>query len=251
MTANAKTIIITGASRGIGRAAALLCGAQGWNVAINYRSDDAMANRTADDVRAAGGQAITHRGDATDEAATIALFDATEAAFGRIDGVVVNAGIVAPGLELADMTVARMRQVIDTNVLGALICARESARRLARPTDEASASLVLISSVAARLGSPGEYVDYAASKGAIDTLTLGLSRELAPKNIRVNAIRPGLIDTDIHASGGAPDRAQRLAPQIPMQRPGTAAEVGEAIVWLLGDGASYATGAILDVSGGR
>ncbi|WP_102107871.1 SDR family oxidoreductase [Oceaniglobus roseus] len=251
MTDTAKTIVITGASRGIGRATALLCGARGWNVAVNYRADAAAAERTADEVRAAGGQSIAVQGDATDEAATLALFDAAEAAFGRIDGVVVNAGIVAPGMALAEMTLERMRRVVETNVIGALLCAREAARRLPRPMGEPAASLVFVSSVAARLGSAGEYVDYAASKGAIDTLTAGLAVELAPQNIRVNAVRPGVIETEIHASGGQPDRAARVAQMVPMKRPGRAPEVAEALAWLLSEAASYTSGAILDVSGGR
>jgi len=246
-----STVLITGGSRGIGRATALIAGRAGWNVAINYREDMAMADLTAQEVRAAGGQAITVQGDVADEAAVDAMFDATLSAFGTLDAVVVNAGIVAPASPLAEMSLKRLRRVIDTNVIGALLCARAAARRLPRAMDVPSASLVLISSAAARLGSPNEYVDYAASKGCIDTLTIGLSKELAAQNIRVNAVRPGIIDTDIHASGGEPGRVKRIAPLVPMQRAGTAAEVGEAVFWLCSAASSYTTGALIDVAGGR
>lgn len=246
-----KTVLITGASRGIGRAAALLCGARGWSVAVNWFSDGAMAEQTVQDVRAAGGRALSIRADIADEAQVEALFDETEAALCRIDAVIVNAGITAPALPLAEMSLARMQQVVNVNLIGALLCARAAARRLPRAMGEPSASLVFLSSAAARLGSPHEYVDYAATKGAIDTLTIGLSKELARANIRVNAVRPGVIDTDIHASGGDPGRAARLAPLVPLGRPGTAAEVAEALVWLCSDAAAYTSGAIIDVAGGR
>lgn len=215
-------------------------------MAVNYRADADAAAATVSAVRGAGGRAVALQGDITDESQVIAIFAQAQAELGPLDGVVINAGIVAPSIPLADMTLDRMRRVIDTNVLGALLCARESARCLGQ-----GGAVVFVSSVAARLGSPFEYVDYAASKGAIDTLTLGLSKELAPQGIRVNAVRPGLIETDIHASGGQPDRAERLGRNVPMGRPGTAAEVAEAIIWLLDDAASYANGAILDIGGGR
>ncbi|MCB1344590.1 MAG: SDR family oxidoreductase, partial [Rhodobacteraceae bacterium] len=174
-----------------------------------------------------------------------------EAALGRLDAVVVNAGIVAPSSPLAETTPERLRAVVETNVLGALFCAREAARRLPRGNEEEAAALVLLSSVAARLGSAGEYVDYAASKAAVDTLTIGLARELAGGNVRVNAVRPGLIDTEIHASGGRPTRAFDLAHLVPMGRPGTADEVAELILWLCSPAASYVTGAVMEVTGGR
>jgi NAD(P)-dependent dehydrogenase (short-subunit alcohol dehydrogenase family) len=244
-------ILITGASRGIGRATAMLCGAKGWSVAVNYQSNAAAAAETALAATAAGGRAITVRGDVTDESDVICMFDAAETAFGKLTGVVVNAGIVAPALPLADMQLERLKRMFDVNVLGAYLCAREGARRLATNRGGEGGSIVLISSAASRLGSPFEYVDYAGSKAALDTLAIGLAKELAPHKVRVNAVRPGLIDTDIHASGGQPDRAQRIGATTPMGRPGRAEEVGHAIVWLLSDAASYTTGAILDVAGGR
>jgi NAD(P)-dependent dehydrogenase (short-subunit alcohol dehydrogenase family) len=244
-------ILITGASRGIGRSAALLAGARGWSVGVNYASNAAAADETVAAVRAAGGKAIAIQGDICDEAAVIAMFDATQEAFGPLDGFVNNAGIVAPGSALADMDIARLKRIFDTNVLGAYLCAREAARRLSTKRGGKGGSIVNLSSAAARLGAPNEYVDYAGSKGAIDTLTLGLSKELGSQGVRVNAVRPGLIDTDIHASGGKPDRAAVLGVQTPLGRPGTADEVGESIVWLLSDASSYVTGAIIDVAGGR
>ncbi|CDY79560.1 Short-chain dehydrogenase/reductase SDR [Caballeronia glathei] len=246
-----KVILITGASRGIGRSAALLAGARGWSVGVNYASNAAAADETVAAVRVAGGKAIAIQGDICDEAAVIAMFDATQEAFGPLDGFVNNAGIVAPGSALADMDIARLKRIFDTNVLGAYLCAREAARRLSTKRGGKGGSIVNLSSAAARLGAPNEYVDYAGSKGAIDTLTLGLSKELGPQGVRVNAVRPGLIDTDIHASGGKPDRAAVLGVQTPLGRPGTADEVGESIVWLLSDASSYVTGAIIDVAGGR
>lgn len=246
-----KTILITGGSRGIGRAAAILCGARGWRVAINYVGNDDAAEITADAVRLVGGEALVLQGDVRNEADVIALFDKTEAAYGPIHGVVNNAGVVAPKSDVADMTVERMRTVFDINIMGAFLVARETARRMPLSKGGAGGSLVNVSSAAARLGSPGEYVDYAASKGTVDTLTMGLAKELAGDGVRVNAVRPGLIDTDIHASGGQPDRAERIGAMTPMGRAGTSEEVGETIIWLLSDKSSYVTGAFIDVSGGR
>jgi NAD(P)-dependent dehydrogenase (short-subunit alcohol dehydrogenase family) len=246
-----KTILITGASRGIGRAAALLAGRRGWSVGVNYVRDEASALAVVKEIQRSGGKAVALHGDVAFEADVIEIFEGATRALGPLDGVVVNAGVVAPGSHLADMSVERMRRVFDTNVLGAYVCAREAARRLSKSRGGAGGSIVLISSAAARIGGAGEYVDYAGSKGAIDTLTLGLAKELGPEGVRVNAIRPGLIETDIHASGGAPDRAQRLGITAPLGRPGLPDEIGEAIVWLLSDSASYTSGAILDVTGGR
>ncbi|KVE29743.1 sugar dehydrogenase [Burkholderia singularis] len=247
----ARVVLITGASRGIGRAAALAAGARGWSVGVNYARDAAAAEASADAVRAAGGNACVVRGDVTCEADVIGMFDAVQAAFGRLDALVNNAGIVAPSLPLADMDLARLSRVFDTNILGAYLCAREAARRLPTNRGGAGGAIVNVSSIAARLGSPNEYVDYAGSKGAIDTLTIGLSKELGPHGVRVNAVRPGLIETEIHASGGQPGRAARLGSLAPLGRAGEAAEVAEAIVWLISDAASYVNGALLDVGGGR
>jgi len=241
------TTLITGASRGIGRAAAIACGALGQRVGINYAGNRAAAEATAAAVMAAGGDAVLLPGDVADEAAISAMF----AAIGPLDNVVVNAGIVAEKSELADMPAARLRRIFEVNVLGAYLTAREAARKLSTARGGHGGAIVFVGSAASRLGSPGEYVDYAGSKGAIDTLTLGLARELAPQGVRVNCVRPGLIDTEIHASGGQPDRAQRLGAATPMGRAGTAEEVAAAILWLLSPEAAYTTGALLDVAGGR
>jgi NAD(P)-dependent dehydrogenase (short-subunit alcohol dehydrogenase family) len=246
-----KNAIVTGGTRGIGRATALLCARHGWSVALNYLGNQSAAEETGREVRAAGGRAITLRGDVAVENDVIAMFGEAESRLGRLDGVVINAGIVAPSSPLADMDSARLKRIFDVNIYGAYLCARESARRLSKDRGGAGGAIVLISSAASRLGSPFEYVDYAGSKAAIDTLTIGLAKELAQQGVRVNAVRPGLIETDIHASGGQPDRAKRIGATTPMGRAGRPEEVAEAIVWLLGDGASYTTGAILDVAGGR
>jgi NAD(P)-dependent dehydrogenase (short-subunit alcohol dehydrogenase family) len=246
-----KAILITGASRGIGSATAKLCGSRGWSVAVNFKHDADAAADTARAVEGAGGAAVTIKADVTVESEVISLFDAAESSFGPLSGVVINAGIVAASLPLAEMPSDRLRQMFDVNVFGAYLCARESARRLPTNRGGAGGSIVLISSAASRLGSPFEYVDYAGSKAAIDTLAIGLAKELGQYNVRVNAVRPGLIETDIHASGGQPGRAQRLGATTPMGRPGRPQEVAEAVVWLLSDAASYTNGAILDVTGGR
>ncbi|HEY3598909.1 MAG TPA: SDR family oxidoreductase [Paraburkholderia sp.] len=246
-----KVVLITGASRGIGRATARLLGARGWSVGVNYATNEAAARQTAAEVGRAGGHARVIHGDVADEAAVIAMFDAVVHAFGRIDALVNNAGVVAPSMQLADMDAARLKRMFDVNVFGAYLCAREAARRMAKDRGGLGGAIVNVSSAAARLGSPNEYVDYAGSKGAIDTLTLGLAKELGPQGVRVNAVRPGLIDTEIHASTGHPDRAAVLGAQTPLGRAGSADEVAQAIVWLLSDAASYVNGAIVDVAGGR
>ena len=246
-----KVILITGGSRGIGRAAARLAGARGWSVGVNYAGNADAAARTVAEVEAAGGKAIAIAGDVSVESQAVAMFDTVTSAFGPLDGLVNNAGIIAPVQPLAEMSVERLRRLFDVNILGAYLCAREAARRMSRSRGGKGGAIVNVSSVASRLGSPNEFVDYAGSKGAIDTFTIGLSKELGPEGIRVNAVRPGLIDTEIHADAGRPDRAFALGKAMPLGRAGTADEVGEAIVWLLDDAASYVSGALLDVGGGR
>jgi NAD(P)-dependent dehydrogenase (short-subunit alcohol dehydrogenase family) len=244
-------VLITGGSRGIGAEVARLAGARGWNVTLNYLADEAAARHTVRAVEEAGGRAAAFRGDAAWEPDVIAMWDAAEAGFGPVTGFVNNAGIVAPSCRLAEMDLVRIERVLRTNVLGALLGAREAARRMAKGRGGAGGAIVNVSSIAATLGSPGEYIDYAASKGAVDTLTVGLARELAREGVRVNGVRPGLIETDIHASGGRPDRVAELSHAVPMGRGGRTPEVAEAILWLLSDAASYVTGTSIDVSGGR
>lgn len=246
-----QTVLITGASRGIGRATALLAATRGWPVAINYREDERAAEDTAAEVRRRGARATTVRGDVSVESDVVAMFGAAQGGLGPLGGVVINAGIVAPTMRLADMSAARLQQMFQVNVMGAYLCAREAARVLSRSRGGNGGSVVIVSSAAARLGSPGEYVDYAGSKAALDTLAIGLGKELGPEGVRVNAVRPGLIETGIHASSGDPDRARKLGAAAPAGRAGKPEEIAEAIVWLLSDASSYVTGSILDVAGGR
>jgi NAD(P)-dependent dehydrogenase (short-subunit alcohol dehydrogenase family) len=248
---SAKVLLVTGASRGIGRACALLAARNGWAVAVNYREDAKAADAVVETIAKGGGRSVSLKGDVAVEADVLGMFDAATKALGPLTAVIANAGVVAPTAKLAEMSVERMRRVFEVNVLGAYLTAREGTRRMSKSFGGAGGSIVMMSSAAARLGSPNLYFDYAGSKGAIDTLTLGLAKELGPEGVRVNAIRPGLIDTDIHASAGEPDRARILGTTAPMGRPGTAEEIAEAAVWLISDAASYVTGTLLDVAGGR
>jgi len=249
--APAAVLLITGASRGIGAATARLAAARGWDLAINYSRDAAAAEGLAAAVRALGRRAITVAADVADEAAVLAMFSRIDTELGPLAGLVNNAGIVDLKARLDEMSLARWQRMWAVNLNGSFLCAREAVRRMSTRHGGRGGAIVNLSSVAARLGAPAMYVDYAASKGAIDTFTLGLAREVAAEGIRVNAVRPGIIDTDIHASSGDRSRPQASAGLIPMQRPGSADEVAAAIVWLLSDEASYTSGAIIDVGGGR
>jgi len=246
-----KVLLVTGGSRGIGAATCLLAARQGWAVAVNYTANSLAADEVVRAIRAAGGRAMAVQADVADEAQVLRMFEQVDAKFGRLTGLVNNAGVVDVTARVEDMSVARWKRMFDINVIGSLICAREAVRRMSTKHGGTGGSIVNLSSAAARLGAPGQYVDYAAAKGAIDTFTIGLAKEVAADGIRVNAVRPGLIETEIHASGGLPNRVKDLQHQVPMQRGGSAEEVAEAIVWLLGEGASYTTMSLIDVSGGR
>ena len=246
-----SVVLITGASRGIGAATARLAAAAGYVVVVNYARNAVAAQRVVDEIVDAGGKAQAVAADVSSESEVIALFDQCEA-LGELCGVVNNAGVLEQQMPMHEMSVERWQRVFNTNVIGSMLCAREAVRRwMQAPKPEANRSIVNLSSMAASLGAPGEYVDYAASKGAIDSMTKGLAVEVAAQGIRVNAVRPGVIKTEIHASGGEPGRVDRVAARVPMQRGGEPEEVACSILWLLSAEASYVTGAFLDVSGGR
>lgn len=245
------TLLITGGSRGIGAATALLAAQRGFAVAVNYSANSLAADEVVRQIRASGGQAMAVQADVADEAQVLAMFGKIDAKFGRLSALVNNAGVVDVAARVDEMSVARLKRIFDINVLGSFLCAREAVLRMSTRHGGTGGNIVNVSSIAARLGGAGQYVDYAASKGAMDTFTVGLAKEVALEGIRVNAVRPGIIETEIHASGGQPDRARQMAPLVPMQRAGTALEVAQSIVWLLSPESSYCTGALLDVTGGR
>jgi NAD(P)-dependent dehydrogenase (short-subunit alcohol dehydrogenase family) len=262
-----KVALVTGGSRGIGAATCQQLAKLGYAVVVNYASQQAAADAVCKAIAAQGGTALALQADVSDEAQVLAMFTAIDARFGRLDALVNNAGVVDMPSAVVDMSVARLTRMMMTNVIGSMVCAREAVRRMSVQSGNGcgngrgegrgeggrhqGGAIVNLSSAAAKLGSPNQYVDYAASKGAIDSFTIGLAKEVAALGIRVNGVRPGIIDTDIHASGGLPDRVAQMASQVPMQRGGSASEVAEAICWLLSDAASYVTGTTIDVTGGR
>jgi NAD(P)-dependent dehydrogenase (short-subunit alcohol dehydrogenase family) len=247
----AKVVIVTGGGRGIGAAAAVLAAEAGYDVAVNYRSDEAAAMSVVGQIEARGRRAVAVQADMARESDVVALFEAVDAELGRLDGLVNNAGVIGRVARLDEMDGARIDALMRVNVIGALLCAREAVKRMSTRHGGRGGAIVNMSSIAARLGGPGEFLDYATSKGAVDTMTVGLAREVAAEGIRVNAVRPGLILTEIHASAGVPDRAERLGATVPIGRAGTPEEVAETILWLLSDKARYVTGTLVDVSGGR
>jgi NAD(P)-dependent dehydrogenase (short-subunit alcohol dehydrogenase family) len=246
-----RAVLITGGSRGIGAAAALLCAQRGWAVAVNYANDAKAAHGVVERIRSAGGTALAVQADVADEAQVLAMFETLDREMPPLGALVNNAGVVDLPSRVDAMSLPRLQRMFAINVFGTFLCSREAVQRMSTRHGGAGGGIVNLSSVAARLGAPGQYVDYAAAKGAIDSFTVGLAKELALEGIRVNAVRPGIIATDIHASGGQPDRAREMAPMVPVQRAGSAEEVAQAIVWLLSDAASYTTGSVLDVTGGR
>ena len=246
-----KVMIITGGSRGIGAATALLAAERGFDVAVNFASNQAAADAVVSAIKAKGRRAFALKGDVASEADMLKLFEACDKQLGQLTCLVNNAGVVDVKSRVDEMSVARMKRMFDINVIGSMVCAREAVKRMSSKHGGDGGTIVNLSSAAARLGAGGQYVDYAAAKGAIDIFTLGLAREVANEGIRVNAVRPGIIDTEIHASGGEPDRVAQSKGMVPMQRGGTAQEIAQAILWLASDESTYTTGAVIDVTGGR
>lgn len=246
-----KVMIVTGGSRGIGAATAKLAASRGYQVCVNFHKNEAAANQVVDDITAAGGAAIAVQADVSDESDVKRLFSSVDEELGPITALVNNAGILEQQMRVEAIDAARLKRIFEANVVGSFLCAREAVKRMSKKHGGQGGAIVNVSSAAARLGAAGEYVDYAASKGAIDTLTIGLSREVAEEGIRVNAVRPAFIYTDMHADGGEPGRVDRIAESLPMKRGGHPSEVANAILWLLSDEASYTTGTFIDLAGGK
>ncbi len=246
-----EVLIITGASRGIGAATARIAGRSGYVVCVNYLKNKAAAKQIVEEIKADGGRALAVGANISREDEVVKLFRTVDDKLGKISALVNNAGILETQMRIEDMNAARLNRIFLTNITGSFLCAREAVKRMSTKNGGKGGAIVNVSSAAARLGSAGEYVDYAASKGAVDTFTRGLAQEVAEEGIRVNAVRPGVIDTDIHASGGEPGRVERVKASIPMKRGGSAEEVAKAIMWLLSSESSYTTGSLLEVSGGR
>jgi len=246
-----RTVLVTGGGRGIGAATSLLCARHGWAVAVNYASGETAAAAIVAQIRAAGGTALAVQADVSDEAQVLAMFATLDRELPPLGALVNNAGVVDVQARVDVMSLPRLQRMFAINVFGSFLCAREALKRLSTKHGGHGGAIVNLSSAASRIGAPGQYVDYAAAKGAIDVFTMGLAKEVALEGVRVNAVRPGIIETEIHASGGLPDRAKQMAPLVPMQRAGSAEEVAQAVLWLMSEASSYTTGSIVDVTGGR